>query len=114
MYRDGLGLEVLGSFEDHDGYDGVMLGRPGDDHHLEFTRRRGHAAEGSPSDEHLLVYYLPEASQWEAACARMRDAGFREVPAANPYWDRAGRTFEDRDGYRVVLQGTDWPPGGPA
>ena len=29
LYRDGLGLELLGSFEDHAGFDGVMLGVPG-------------------------------------------------------------------------------------
>lgn len=26
FYRDGLGLKVVGSFDRHDGYDGVMLG----------------------------------------------------------------------------------------
>jgi hypothetical protein len=26
FYRDGLGLEELGGFEDHGGFDGVMLG----------------------------------------------------------------------------------------
>src|ERR1041384_441627 len=29
FYRDGLGLEVLTSFENHDGFDGVMLGHKG-------------------------------------------------------------------------------------
>ncbi len=29
FYRDGLGLAVLGGFEDHAGYDGVMIGLPG-------------------------------------------------------------------------------------
>jgi hypothetical protein len=29
FYRDGLGLEILGSFEGHDGFDGIMFGRPG-------------------------------------------------------------------------------------
>jgi catechol 2,3-dioxygenase-like lactoylglutathione lyase family enzyme len=27
FYRDGLGFELLSSFEDHDGFDGAMLGR---------------------------------------------------------------------------------------
>jgi len=27
FYRDGLGLDVLFRFEDHQGFDGVMLGR---------------------------------------------------------------------------------------
>ncbi len=34
FYRDGLGLEVIGSFEGHSGYSGVMLGLPGRDYHL--------------------------------------------------------------------------------
>jgi prolyl oligopeptidase len=34
--------------------------------------------------------------------------GFRVVPSVNPYWDRSGRTFEDVDGYRVVLQKGAW------
>lgn len=28
----------------------------------------------------------------------------------NPYWDRLGVTFEDPDGYRVVLQRDAWEP----
>ena len=30
------------------------------------------------------------------------------VKAFNPYWDRKGKTFEDPDGYRVVLQQASW------
>jgi len=38
----------------------------------------------------------------------MLAAGFRQVASFNPYWDRCGRTFEDFDGYRVVLQNAEW------
>jgi hypothetical protein len=38
----------------------------------------------------------------------MLAAGFERVIAFNPYWDAAGRTFVDRDGYRIVLQQGDW------
>jgi hypothetical protein len=34
----------------------------------------------------------------------MTAAGYAPVASFNPYWDRSGRTFEDPDGYRVVLQ----------
>ena len=44
FYRDGLGFEVLYEFRDHDGFDGVMLGRAGAAYHLEFTRKAGHTA----------------------------------------------------------------------
>jgi catechol 2,3-dioxygenase-like lactoylglutathione lyase family enzyme len=108
FYRDGLGLDVLDQFTDHDGFDGLMLGRPGAAYHLEFTRRSGHEAGRAPSEDDLLVFYLPDAAEWGRAVARMTAAGFRAVPAANPYWDRHGRTFEDADGYRVVLQNASW------
>lgn len=35
-------------------------------------------------------------------------AGFKQVTSFNPYWDMHGRTFEDNDGYRVVLQNAAW------
>jgi hypothetical protein len=38
----------------------------------------------------------------------MRDAGFEPVAAFNPFWDRNGVTFEDPDGYRIVLQNVAW------
>jgi hypothetical protein len=108
FYRDGLGFEVLGSFEDHEGFDGVMLGHRGAAYHLEFTRRRGHEAGGAPTQDNLLVFYLPDADAWRAAVERMRAHGYEPVRSYNPYWDVRGRTFEDADGYRVVLQQAAW------
>ena len=108
FYAGHLGLPVLYRFVDHDGFDGVMLGHPGGPYHLEFTRRDGHHAGVAPTQDNLLVFYVPELAQWQAACARMLAAGFRPVVSFNPYWDREGRTFEDLDGYRVVLQNAGW------
>lgn len=109
FYSEGLGLTVLGSFRDHDGFDGTMLGRPGAVYHLEFTRKRGHTVGPAPTQDNLLVFYLPDARQWQEAIDRMRGAGYEPVPSFNPYWERSGRTFEDPDGYRVVLQNACWP-----
>ncbi|RAK64103.1 VOC family protein [Hymenobacter edaphi] len=108
FYRDGLGFAVIGQFTDHAGFDGLMLGHARAPYHLEFTREHGHAAGGAPSPEHLLVFYLPDADAWLAAVDRMRRAGFAPVPAHNPYWDQHGLTFQDPDGYRVVLQRAAW------
>lgn len=108
FYRDGLGLEVIYEFKDHDGFDGIMLGTPGAPYHFEFTTARGHVAGRAPTEDNLLVFYLPEPDQWQAAVDRMEAAGFPAVPAFNPYWDRLGRTFEDADGYRVVIQQAAW------
>ena len=108
FYGQGLGLAVLYRFEDHDGFDGVMLGRPGAPYHFEFTRKRGHAVGRAPTPDNLLVFYLPDADDWKEAVQRLRDAGFDPVAAFNPYWDRDGLTFEDPDGYRIVLQKAAW------
>ena len=108
FYRDGLGFEVIASFEDHEGFDGVMLGHPGAGYHLELTRQQGHPVGKAPNPEHLLVFYLPDREVWQAAIDRLRGLGHEPVTSNNPYWDRRGKTFEDPDGYRVVLQNTAW------
>lgn len=108
MYRQGLGLDEIARFENHDGFDGVMLGRAGLGYHFEFTCCRTHPVSPSPTPEDLLVFYLPDPVEWQQACDRMAEAGFVAVRAFNPYWDRRGRTFQDPDGYRVVLQQADW------
>jgi catechol 2,3-dioxygenase-like lactoylglutathione lyase family enzyme len=108
FYRDGLGLEVLDSFEDHQGFDGVMLGHAGWAYHLEFTHHRGHRVGRSPTEEHLLVFYLPEEEEWRQAVDRLMSLGYEPVKSYNPYWDLQGKTFKDADGYRVVLQGASW------
>ena len=108
FYRDGLDLEILFRFDDHAGYDGVMLGRAGAPYHFEFTRSRAHVAGRAPTQENLLIFYLPETRAWDEAIERMKRAGFQPVPALNPYWDAAGKTFEDPDGYRMVLHRACW------
>lgn len=108
FYTSGLGLQVIGHFEDHDGFDGVMLGRPKAPYHLEFTRKRGHVVGGAPTEDNLLVFYLPDRGEWQRLVDRMKAAGYFPVASFNPYWDARGVTFEDPDGYRVVLQGEGW------
>ena len=108
FYRQGLGFALLYRFEDHDGFDGIMLGHEQAPYHFEFTRARGHVAGRAPTRDNLLVFYFPDAKNWQSAVRKMREAGFEPVSAFNPYWDREGVTFEDPDGYRVVLQKAAW------
>ncbi len=108
FYRDGLRLRQLAAFTAHNGFDGVMLGHPRASYHLEFTHQPGHVVGRAPTPDNLLVFYLPDAAEWQAAVQRMRVTGFVPMPAYNPYWDHLGHTFEDSDGYRVVLQQAAW------
>lgn len=108
MYCKGLDFDVLGHFKDHQGFDGVIVGHPNHAYHLEFTHHRGTTVPDAPTADNLLVFYIPDEAEWRAACTKMELAGFLVVVSYNPYWDQHGKTFADPDGYRVVLQNTDW------
>lgn len=103
FYRDGIGLAEIASFRGHAGYDGVMLGLPGDDYHLEFTRHEHGSPGAATSRDNLLVLYLPEPGAVEAAAARLESRGRTRVEPDNPYWNAISITFEDPDAWRVVL-----------
>lgn len=108
-YCQGLGLHKIADFSDHAGFSGVMLGREDLPWHIELTTCHSHPVKPSQTPEDLLVLYYPDDAEWARVCARMVESGFRRVSAFNPYWDVCGRTFEDRDGYRVVMQNRRWP-----
>jgi len=111
MYMRGLGLTEVGRFENHDGFDGVMLEKAGLGFHFEFTHCRTNPISPSPTPEDLIVFYVPSAEPWRARCAAMLSAGFQEVDSFNPYWKQRGHTFEDSDGYRVVIERASWKAG---
>ncbi len=109
FYRDGLGLPVIDSFggPGHKGYDGVMLGLPGHDYHLEFTQHEAGSPCPAPTEDNLLVFYIPDRAAIDAIAQRLAAMGFPEVPPENPYWQERGVTVADPDGWRVVLMNTE-------
>jgi GNAT superfamily N-acetyltransferase len=106
FYRDGLGLAQIGGFRDHDGYDGVFLEVPGTGTHLELTAGGGYDAP-PPHPESLLVLYLGDQQAVDAVASRL---DVDPVAPANPYWSEHGTTFEDPDGFGVVLVPECWQP----
>lgn len=106
FYRDGLGLNVIGSFEDHAGYSGVMLGLPGHEYHLEFTSHIEGSPCPAPTKDNLLVFYIPDTEAINRLIERLNFMGYFAVQPENPYWEERGTTFEDPDGWRVVLMNT--------
>jgi catechol 2,3-dioxygenase-like lactoylglutathione lyase family enzyme len=104
FYVELLGLPVLHRFENHAGYDGVMLGLPGVDHHLEFTSHVDGSPCPAPSRDNLLVLYFHNDAGRLDVLQRLTAAGNLPVEPENPYWTAIGAmTFEDPDGWRVVL-----------
>jgi hypothetical protein len=97
-----LGLEEIGAFSDHAGYDGVIFGCPGRAFHLEFTTS-GASEIPNWSAESLLVLYVPDVGEYDRLLARLTASNVQQVEPENPYWHRHSKTFLDPDGRRVVL-----------
>ncbi|MEQ4451664.1 VOC family protein [Kosakonia sp. YIM B13605] len=108
MYCDALELNKIADFIDHDGFSGVMVGHRSAPWHIEFTLCHHHPVKPAATAEDLLVLYYPDADEWTARGEAMRKAGFTEVVSFNPYWDISGKSWQDNDGYRVVLQNRAW------
>ncbi len=106
FYRDGLGLSEIGSFEDHAGYTGVMLGLPDRSVHLEFTHREDGSPCPAPTKDNLLILYIPDAEERDRLAGALKALGHEPVSPENPYWAAKGLTFVDPDGWRVVLMQT--------
>ncbi|MCA9883680.1 MAG: VOC family protein [Anaerolineaceae bacterium] len=103
FYRDGLGLPVIGHFEDHAGYDGVMLGMPDAGYHLEFTQHVDGSPCPAPSEDNLLVFYIENEQVIQQITDRLAGMGYPAVPPENPYWLDRSVTIADPDGWRIVL-----------
>lgn len=110
-YCAALDMQVLGRFDDHDGFDGVMVGDPEQGFHFEFTRDRRQPVTPAPTREDLVVFYVPDPVEWDRRCRALLAAGFEEVAPRNPYWRQQGRSFRDQDGYLVVVQRAAWRTG---
>ncbi|MEI4742525.1 hypothetical protein OAX51_04415 [Rhodococcus erythropolis] len=51
----------------------------------------------------MVLYFAGESAMYEVV-QRLGEAGHEPVGAENPYWEEnAGMTFEDPDGWRLVL-----------
>lgn len=103
FYVEILGLDHLGGFDDHDGYDGAFVGVNGADWHLEFTSHASGSPRPTPTDEDLLVLYLSK-SELDAVTARLANAGSHPLHHENPYWAHVGAiVVPDPDRYLLVL-----------
>lgn len=103
FYTEGIGLQRIGGFQGHQGYDGEMLGLPGTSYHLEFTQHQDGSPCPAPTKDNLLVLYIPNPEAVREIVERLRAMGHPPVPPENPYWEQDGVTVEDPDGWRVVL-----------
>ncbi|MBV6646466.1 MAG: VOC family protein [Cyclobacteriaceae bacterium] len=101
FYADILGLVETGEFQDHDGYDGVFLSRPGQGWELEFTTSNKPAHHEFDQDD-LLVFYFNKR-ELEQLETKIELRGISKVEPKNPYWKENGMMIEDPDGYGIIV-----------
>lgn len=102
FYTEIIGLEVLGNFKDHEGYDGVFLGFKNKDWHLEFTTS-GKSANHHFDEDDLLVFYVDNNNdELSDILGRAQKINCITTPE-NPYWQKNGHCLVDPDGFRIIV-----------
>jgi len=70
---------------------------------LEFTVHAAHTQTNPPGNENLLVFYFATETEWQLTQEQISNLGYAPVAPENPYWLNNSVTFEDPDGWRIVL-----------
>jgi catechol 2,3-dioxygenase-like lactoylglutathione lyase family enzyme len=102
FYVKTLGMEILGSFQNHNGYDGVFIGKPNKNWHLEFTKS-DEIIHFNFGDEDILVFYPSTRLEYDSILERINNSSIKIIKAKNPYWNENGKMFHDPDGYKIVI-----------
>lgn len=102
FYIDVLGLELLGGFENHNGYNGVFLGKQDENWHLEFTQS-DEVTNHTFDDDDLLVFYPNSKLEFELLKEKLEHHSVQFVKSKNPYWNENGIQFLDPDGFGIVI-----------
>lgn len=110
FYSDGVGFPVIQSFEEHQGFSGVILGagealglHP-EALNLEFTTETRGSPGDVKNDDTNFVLYSPDWSKIQQIADRLIKLGYKPVKAHNPWWDNyCSISFEDPDGFRFIM-----------
>ncbi len=102
FYIAVLGFEHLGGFENHNGYDGIFIGKPNLNWHLEFTRSK-ELVTLNFGEEDYLVFYPETRYEFETIKRKLIEYNFTFIPSRNPYWNENAIIVKDPDGYSIII-----------
>ena len=102
FYVDIIGLEILGNFKNHDGYDGVFIGKPNLDWHLEFTTSQEKPNHIFDEDD-ILVFYPKTRAELDSIMNKIRENNFEIRQSKNTYWNINGILIKDFDNHNVII-----------
>lgn len=102
FYTEVMGLDIIGDFKNHEGYDGVFLGKESLDWHLEFTTSDEKAVHQPDADD-LLVFYPQTREEYDRLIERITAHNVPRAQAKNPYWNLHGVLILGPDGFGIVI-----------
>lgn len=102
FYTRVIGLDVIGTFEKHNNYNGIFLGLKNEHWHLEFTTSN-EAPNHKADEDDALVFYFKNHAEIEKRCDIAKLLNVKQVTSKNPYWNKHAITLLDPDGFRVIL-----------
>ena len=97
-----LGFELLGTFENHNGYDGVFIGKSNENWHLEFTKTKEVISFDFKEDD-ILVFYPASKTEFDLLVHKLQSHEIEFIKVKNPYWNENGKMILDPDGYRILI-----------
>ena len=101
FYLDILGFERLGGFQDHNGYEGIFIGKPDLNWHFEFTQSEEKAQHTFDEDDIIVLY--PETILEYSVLIDSISKSVSFISSKNPYWNENGKMFLDPDGFRIIV-----------
>ncbi|WP_080778668.1 VOC family protein [Chryseobacterium phocaeense] len=102
FYTSVLNFEVLGTFENHAGYDGIFLGKKNENWHLEFTVSDTIPTQVFDEDD-LLVFYPELETDIQNLVENLKKHAIPLLQPENPYWRENGIYFLDPDGFGIII-----------
>lgn len=102
FYTKIMNLEILGDFKNHNGYDGVFIGKTDSNWHLEFTTTNENVNHKFDEDD-CLVFYPEIQEEYDEIIERLKIHQIKRIKAKNPYWNENGISFLDPDGFVVIV-----------
>lgn len=102
FYIDILGFEFLGGFENHSNYDGIFIGKPNLNWHLEFTKSN-EIVSFNFGQEDYLVFYTENDFQYNTILEKISKNDIKLIESKNPYWNENGKIVLDPDGFGIII-----------
>lgn len=102
FYTEIIGLEKLGEFVNHNNYNGLFLGIPNLNWHLEFTTSINKPVSTFDEDD-ILVFYLNSEFEYSELKNKLKRYDIDiEIPK-NPYWIENGIMISDPDDHKIIF-----------